>query len=160
MARKDKKPSAAPWVVAVAAGGMFASGFGGNGGAAAAPAESSKASPSSPGAVVAQAAKVAGFTGSDLVTAIAVAKAESGWRASVVSPTNADGTKDCGLWQINSIHKDLLRKNSCSDPKANARMARQVWKNAKGSWSPWYTFKDGKHRPFMAEARTLAAGVS
>jgi hypothetical protein len=157
MSKRDKKSSAAPWVVAVAAGGMLASSFGG--GAAAAPIESSKASPSSPGAVVAQAAKDAGFTGNDLVIAIAVAKAESNWRPSVVSPTNADGTKDCGLWQINSIHKDLLRKNSCSDPKANARMARQVWKNAHGSWSPWYTYQNGKHLAFLTEARTLAAGV-
>jgi Lysozyme like domain len=158
MARKDKKPSAAPWVVAVAAGGMLASGFGG--GASAAPVESSSKSPStSQGAVVAQAAKDAGFTGNDLVIAIAVAKAESRWQPSVVSPTNADGTKDCGLWQTNSIHKDLLRKNSCGDPKANARMARQVWKNAHGSWSPWYTYKSGKHLAFISEARNLAAGV-
>jgi hypothetical protein len=88
-----------------------------------------------------------------------VAKAESGWQPSVVSPRNADGTKDCGLWQINSIHKDLLRKSSCSDPKANARMARVVWRNANGSWSPWATYQHGKHLAFISEARTLAAGV-
>jgi hypothetical protein len=157
MARKDKKPSAAPWVVAVAAGGMFASGFG-NGGAAAAPAESSKASPKGSGAVVAQAAKDAGFTGNDLVIAIAVAKAESGWRSSARNG-NTNGSLDCGLWQINSVHRQLLKKNNCYDPKANARMARAVWKQSHGSWSPWVTYQRGKHSQFMAEARTLAAGV-
>jgi Lysozyme like domain len=155
---RNKKPSSAPWVLAAGAGLVFAA-SGGTGSGSGGTAAAAESKPSSPGAVVAQAAHDAGFTGNDLVIAIAVAKAESDWRPSVVSPTNADGTKDCGLWQINSIHKDLLRKNSCSDPKANARMARQVWKNAHGSWSPWYTFQNSKHRPFMAEARTLAAGV-
>jgi hypothetical protein len=157
MARKDKKSSSAPWVLAAGAGLVFAASNGGVPDSGTAAAAESK--PSTPGAVVAQAAKDAGFTGNDLVIAIAVAKAESGWRPSVVSPRNADGTKDCGLWQINSIHKDLLRKSSCSDPKANARMARQVWKNAHGSWSPWYTYENSKHLPFISEARDLAAGV-
>jgi hypothetical protein len=158
MAKRTKNKSSAPWVLAAGAGLVFAaSGVteSGSGGTAAA----AESKPSTPGAVVAQAAKDAGFTGNDLVIAIAVAKAESGWRPSAVSPRNADGTKDCGLWQINSIHKDLLRKNSCSDPKANARMARQIWKNAHGSWSPWYTYKNSKHFPFISEARSLAAGV-
>jgi hypothetical protein len=156
--RKNK--SSAPWVLAVGAGLVFAaSGATGSGSGVAAEAATSKPSATSQGAVVAQAAHDAGFTGNDLVIAIAVAKAESRWQPSAVSPRNADGTKDCGLWQINSIHKDLLRKNSCSDPKANARMARQVWKNAHGSWSPWYTYKNSKHLPFISEARSLAAGV-
>jgi Lysozyme like domain len=156
---KRKNKSSAPWVLAVGAGLVFAaSGATGSGSGEAAEAATSK--PSTDGAVVAQAAKDAGFTGNDLVIAIAVAKAESRWQPSAVSPRNADGTKDCGLWQINSIHKDLLRKNSCSDPKANARMARVVWKNAHGSWSPWYTYQNGRHLLFISEARKLAAGVS
>jgi hypothetical protein len=38
-------------------------------------------------------------------------------------------------------------------------MARQIWKNARGSWSPWYTYKNSKHLPFITEASGLAAGV-
>ena len=160
MSKRTKKPSSAPWVLAVGAGVVMAASGMGGGGAEAAPSEPAKASATSPGAVVAQAAHDAGFTGNDLVIAIAVAKAESGWQPSAISPRNADGTKDCGLWQINSIHRDLLRKSSCSDPKANARMARQIWQNAHGSWSPWVTYQHHKHAQFMAEARSLAAGVS
>jgi Lysozyme like domain len=157
MSNRTKKSSSAPWVLAAGAGLVFAASNGGVPDSGMAAAAESK--PSTPGAIVAQAAHDAGFTGNDLVIAIAVAKAESGWRPSVVSPRNPDGTKDCGLWQINSIHKDLLRKNSCFDPKANARMARVVWRNANGSWSSWATYQHSKHLQFISEARTLAAGV-
>jgi Lysozyme like domain len=157
MARKDKKPSSAPWVLAAGAGLVFAaSGVTGSGSGVAASAAESK--PSGSGAVVAQAAKDAGFTGNDLVIAIAVSKAESDWRPKARNG-NTNGTLDCGLFQINSVHKQLLKKHDCYDPKANAQMARAVWKQSNGSWSPWVTYQRGKHLAFITEARSLAAGV-
>jgi Lysozyme like domain len=157
MSKRTKKPSSAPWVLAAGAGLVFAaSGVTGSGSGVAASAAESK--PSSSGAVVAQAAKDAGFTGNDLVIAIAVAKAESGWRFSARNG-NTNGSIDCGLWQINSVHKQLLKKNNCYDPKANARMARAIWQQSHGSWSPWVTYQHHKHAQFITEARTLAAGV-
>ena len=159
--RKNK--SSAPWVLAVGAGVVFAaSGMGGSGSGVAAEAAPAKpattVSTSSPGAVVARAAKDAGFTGNDLVIAIAVAKAESGWRSNARNG-NTNDSLDCGLWQINSVHRQLLKKHDCYDPKANAQMARALWKQSNGSWSPWVTYQRGKHLQFISEARTLAAGV-
>ena len=159
MSKRDKKPSSAPWVLAAGAGLVFAaSGATGSGSGVAAEAATSKPSATSPGAVVAQAAKDAGFTGNDLVIAIAVAKAESGWRSNARNG-NTNDSLDCGLWQINSVHRQLLKKHDCYDPKANAQMARALWKQSNGSWSPWVTYQRGKHLQFISEARTLAAGV-
>jgi hypothetical protein len=154
-----KKGSAAPWVLAAGAGlVMAASGMGASGGAEAAP---SKPLGGSPGVVVAQAAKDAGFTGNDLVIAIAVAKAESGWKPGINNAgLNSDGSTDYGLWQVNSgAHPNLIKQGNWRNPASNARMARSIWSGCK-CWRPWASYNAGKHQKFMAEARNLAAGVS
>jgi hypothetical protein len=76
MAKRDRKPSKAPWVIAAAAGAIFAASNGGVPDSAASAAESK---PSSSGAVVAQAAKDAGWPKADLVKVVAVGFAESSW---------------------------------------------------------------------------------
>lgn len=95
-------------------------------------------------AVAAAAAKAAGFTGSDLLTAVAVSGAESGWNPKATH-LNSDGSTDFGMWQINSVHADLLAAGDWSDPFSNARMAYQIWRDAGGAWSPWSTFTSGAY---------------
>lgn len=80
---------------------------------------------------VAALAHSGGFPRSELHTAVAVAYAESLGDPEAVN-RNRNGSKDSGLWQINSVHgfDDLF------DPLENARAAYEVWL-AQG-WSAWY----------------------
>jgi hypothetical protein len=64
-----------------------------------------------------------------------IATAESGGRASAISPTN-----DYGLWQINGTHGAL----ASLDPIANARAAVIISGNG-SNWSPWTTFVSGAY---------------
>lgn len=80
---------------------------------------------------VAALAYSAGFPGSELHTAVAVAYAESGGDPSALN-RNRNGSKDFGLWQINSIHGFTNLK----DPKVNAEAAFYVWELQ--GWTAWY----------------------
>jgi murein DD-endopeptidase MepM/ murein hydrolase activator NlpD len=101
-------------------------------------------------AVAVAAAKAAGFTGRDLQIAVAVAGAESGWKASAKSPPNTNGTRDHGMWQINDgAHPDLIRSGNRYDPYDNARMAYKVWQDAGGKWTPWTTYNNGAYRKHL-----------
>ena len=91
----------------------------------------------------AYAAAAAGFTGTDLPIAVAVAQAESGGNP-LATHVNSDGSTDLGLWQINNrAHPDLIASGDWRDPASNARMAYSVWQAAGGSFSPWVTFTTG-----------------
>lgn len=100
---------------------------------------------------VARAAHAVGFRGDALRIAIAVARAESNFRRNVVSPTN-----DYGLWQINKpAHPKYDFNRLLDDANYNAGAAWDISGRGK-SWTPWYTYRDGKHLPFMAEAESAA----
>jgi murein DD-endopeptidase MepM/ murein hydrolase activator NlpD len=118
---------------------------------------------SSAGAVsitdIARFAAKAGFKGNDLVIAVAVSKAEDGNSDPArVSPTNNNGTTDYGLWQINSVHKDLFNKYNWKDPLSNAQMAKAVWDSQ--GWKGWSTYNANKHLPFMAAAQAAVNDVT
>lgn len=100
---------------------------------------------------IARAARSGGFPDNFLVTAVAVALAESGGNPQATNH-NTNGTTDYGLWQINSIHQADLRGGEWSNPNDNARMAYAVFKRAGNSWWPWYAFRNGKHVQFMNRA--------
>src|SRR4051812_48178503 len=61
-----------------------------------------------------------------LDTAIAVALAESGGNDQAMHK-NSNGSTDFGLWQINSVHTDLLKKYTWNNAGDNTEMARQIW---------------------------------
>jgi Lysozyme like domain len=106
--------------------------------------------PAPTGAALARAAAArAGFGGRDLAVAVAVAGAESDYDPTAINRANRNGTADHGLWQINSVHAALLATGDWSDPYDNARMARTVWQDAGGSWSPWVTFNSGAYRQHL-----------
>lgn len=104
------------------------------------------------GGQVAKVARGAGFKGSSLVTALAVARGESGWNEGAVNRSNSDGSIDRGLWQINSIHGS----KSTLDPAANARAAFSISKAGR-DWSPWVVFQKGLHRRHIGIARKFAS---
>lgn len=103
---------------------------------------------------IAGAAQQAGFTGNDLVIAVAVAFAESGGNTEAVNH-NANGSTDYGLWQINTVHGSLLNQGDKFNPIDNARMAFTVFKGS--GWRAWTTYNTGAYLPFMPRAQ-LAAG--
>lgn len=108
---------------------------------------------------VAKAGYAAGFRGADLVIFVAVAHAESGWRADAKN-VNGDGSTDYGLMQINSVHAAILAGGVWFDPADNAVMARSVWEAAGSSWSPWVTFWRGTYRQWMGVATEAVAGMT
>lgn len=95
----------------------------------------------------------AGFPQNEIVTAVAVALAESSGNPAAVNH-NTDGSTDSGLWQINSIHTDL--SGNPFDPSTNAKMAFTIWQRAGGKWTPWSAYTSGRYRMFTGRAQVAA----
>ncbi len=107
------------------------------------------------GAEVASWSRAVGWTGDDLVTAIAVAKAESSWNAAAVNRANRNGSIDYGLFQINSIHNPTEQEKT--DGPANARRAYQIWRAS--GWRAWSAYNSGSYKQYLVEARGLADAI-
>lgn len=88
--------------------------------------------------------------------AVAAALGESRGNPNAVSPTNSDGTKDIGLWQINTVHGPQM---ATTDPLANARAAVHLSKNGT-DWSAWCTsYDDGLCHGSMSSPHYKGAGL-
>lgn len=105
-----------------------------------------------------QAAKAlneAGFTGLNLVIAVAVAKAESG---PAINPNaifhEHDGSNSYGMMQINSVHPDVLKMGDWKDPVTNAKMAFRIWTESRDSWVPWGSYTSLRYQLYMEKAKT------
>jgi len=103
---------------------------------------------------VARLARGAGFKGNALITAIAVAGAESGFR-SKASNRNSNGSIDRGYWQINSVHGN----QSTFSPTGNARAAFNI-SSGGSNWRPWVTYNTGAYRRYLNQARAAAGSIS
>lgn len=108
-------------------------------------------------AQVAGYAKGAGFSGGDVPICVAVCHAESGCRTDVVNSNNADGTRDYGLMQINSVHSQLLASGNWQNPDDNMRMAYSVFQSQ--GWHAWTTYNSGAYKPFLG-AGLAASGAA
>lgn len=93
------------------------------------------------------------FPVDQVAMATAVAGAESSWNPTAV---NKAAGGNYGLWQINSVHKKLLRTRDWSEPADNAWMAYQVWDAAdgskgdgQGSWKPWSVYNSGSYKGYL-----------
>jgi hypothetical protein len=105
------------------------------------------------------------FSGDDLITAIAIAKAESGWRTGAFNPNGLDNSY--GLMQMN-MYGDMgparrerwgLSNNSeLYNPDTNMRAAHDLYSRT-GGFSHWTTYTSGKYLDFMDEARAAANEV-
>lgn len=106
---------------------------------------------------IAGAASAAGFTGSDLVTAVAIALAESSGETGVIGPLpsgkNTDGTSDYGLFQINSSHTALLSQGNWKDPIANAKMAYSLYVSRGRTFKDWVSYTSGTYLLHMPAAQ-------
>jgi hypothetical protein len=105
----------------------------------------------------------AGFTNDalslDLNIAVAVALAESRGNAEA-EHHDSDGSTDYGLWQINTVHSDLLSRYKWWLPIDNARMAFEVFVEAGYRWTPWSTYTSGEYRKYLGgeQVITVARG--
>lgn len=105
-------------------------------------------------------AQNAGFQGDDLITAVAVALAESGGDPSAYNPERAAGAAQgkgsFGLWQIYiSAHPEFAGSN-LFDPQTNAAAAFAVYSAAGNSFRPWSTFKNNA---YLANVDAVSAAL-
>jgi len=96
----------------------------------------------------------AGFSGDDLVTAVAIALAESGGDPQAYNPEQsagaAQGRGSFGLWQIYlTAHPEFAGQNLL-DPQVNAAAAYAVYSAAGASFRPWSTFESGAYEANVA----------
>lgn len=105
-------------------------------------------------------AKAAGFTGTDLTIAVAVAYGESGGKPDNVGHnTDRHRSTDFGLWQINDYwNADVLKSGSWANPADNARMAYVVWKRQ--GWKAWYAYTNGSYLAHMPKALAATSRMS
>ncbi len=109
---------------------------------------------------VARLARDAGFTGEALVTAVAVAKGESGLNPKArgdTTITDATWGPSMGLMQIRSFNKEKgtggTRDELANlDPATNMRAAFTVSGGGK-NFRPWTIYKNGAYKNHLAEAR-------
>lgn len=104
-------------------------------------------------------AQQAGFTGSAVTTATAVALAESGGRINARGGPNSNGSYDYGLWQINEkAHPDLITGDAQWWVAGyNAQWAFKIYQAAGNSFRPWSTFTSGAYLAHMGAAALGAA---
>lgn len=106
---------------------------------------------------VVEAARNAGFSGDDLVTAVAVALAESSGRPRATNE-NTNGSKDYGLWQINTVHQGAgFNPNKAFDPEYNAKWAHRLFQES--GWKPWVAYNTGSYEKFLDDARAAVRGA-
>jgi hypothetical protein len=98
----------------------------------------------------------AGFVGNDLVTAVAIALAESGGNARAYNPekqANAPAGKGSyGLWQIYLNAHPEFTNLDLYDPQTNANAAYSVYSKA-GGFYPWSTYNNGAYQAQLAVAQ-------
>lgn len=104
-------------------------------------------------------AKMAGFLGQDLSTAIAIALAESSGNPVAYNPETAaktpDGMGSYGLWQIYKKAHPEYNNVDLFDPQLNANAAYAIYL-AKGGFSPWSTYKNNAYQAHLDVANSAA----
>jgi hypothetical protein len=109
-----------------------------------------------PDASIATYAASAGFRGSDLAVAVAVALAESGGDPRAVC-VDANGSRDEGLWQINSVHG---YPSSCTfDPSCSAAVAYRLYLGRGRSFGDWVTYSSDRFLSYLSRGEKAAAAV-
>jgi len=108
---------------------------------------------------ISQVAQNAGFRDEDLVTAVAVALAESSGNPGAVGDQSITPGGSVGLWQINLKWHPEYTAESLKDPQVNANAAFAIYSAAGDSFTPWSTFKTGAYLAHMSAAQEGMADV-
>jgi hypothetical protein len=96
------------------------------------------------------------WTGSNCATAVAVALAESSGKCKA-SHTNAGGTIDRGLWQVNDYWHPECSDSCAYDCSCNAGCAKSI-AGGGSDWTPWATYNAGAHLKYMSQAQAACGG--
>lgn len=111
-------------------------------------------------AQVAQICYNAGFRDTGLVTAIAVAKAESGFNTTNRSKnTDSRKTTDRGLFQFNSYWHSEISDACADDPKCSAEKAYFITGGGR-NWTPWSAYKNASYLQYVVPARSAAKQIT
>jgi len=80
------------------------------------------------------------------IQAVAICFAESQAYTKAVGPENPDGTKDYGIWQINSRHIDagLITEAECYDPVRATEFAYTLYQRRSYTFNPWAAWTSGR----------------
>lgn len=81
-----------------------------------------------------------GFDNQEILTAIRIAKAESGLRADAINK-NKGGTFDIGVFQINDVHSKRISRADRLDFEKNIQFAWNLRKE-QGNWGAWSVCKN------------------
>lgn len=113
------------------------------------------------------------WSGDEAVKALAIAMAESSLRSGIVNGyagcgTWSDGKVGCrGLFQISALaHQGQTRNGivvtaaAVDDPKLNTLIAKGIYDNAGGSFSPWETYTNGDYSNFAQQAAAAIQRVT
>lgn len=118
------------------------------------------------GAQVADFAYGAGFRGSDLVTAVAIAGRESSWMTGAHNPNRSTGDDSYGLMQINMIDSleayrlqlfGINDKQDLFDPSTNMRAAHKLYSYRNDSFYDWGGYKGNANDYSTDRPAALAA---
>ncbi len=110
-------------------------------------------------------ARAAGWTPDEAVTATAISIAEDGsGDPAALSGANWDGSRDLGLWQINSgWWPQFGGSDALVDPLTNARAGHVIYQRQ--GWCAWSVYEarcgpghTGAYSAFLARARNAAFG--
>lgn len=91
--------------------------------------------------VVAGYARNAGFSGTDLGIAVAIAYAESGGNPNAVGDVSIG--RSIGLWQIYLPAHPEYTEQELYDPQTNANAAFAIYQQSGDTFSAWSTFRQG-----------------
>ena len=112
----------------------------------------------------AQTAAHAGFTGTSLVTAVAVGMAESGCNPAAHAPNGPtagcpNGSMDRGMWQMNSCYHPEVSRACAYDAQCNANAAYRI--SSRGTtFKPWAAHNNGRYLAYLAQAQAAVARLS
>ena len=118
------------------------------------------------GSQVADFAYGAGFRGSDLVTAVAIAGRESSWMTGAHNPNRSTGDDSYGLMQINMIDSleayrlqlfGINDKQDLFDPSTNMRAAHKLYSYRNDSFYDWGGYKGNANDYSTDRPAALAA---
>jgi len=106
-------------------------------------------------------ASQAGFSGDDLVTATAIALAESSGNPNAYNPESAAGAPQgmgsYGLWQIYFNKHPEFNGWNLYDPAQNALAAFEIYEASGGTFRAWSTFGSGAYAAYL---NTASQGVN
>ena len=76
--------------------------------------------------------------------ALAISQAENGRRTCDRVHVNTDGSKDVGIFQLNSVHSG---KGNIYDCIENIKIAKRIFDRQ--GWEPWVVYQTGAYKKFL-----------